>query len=168
MQRTGKVWFGGAMGLLDDAIHEHLELKRLRGADPSEVIREEREAFDSALRVEGAEPTEHVAGFEEFPTTRASHAVDEVEVHSGPDPSHLNQETAELDMSAVLEAESIESNGHAEPDTPPPAMSAASFRARVEPSASGGDSTGDSLDWEMPGERKHDFGGRPREREVRA
>ena len=29
------------MGLLDDAIREHLELKRLRGADPGDVAREE-------------------------------------------------------------------------------------------------------------------------------
>jgi hypothetical protein len=33
------------MGLLDDAIREHLELKRLRGADPGEVIRQEHEAL---------------------------------------------------------------------------------------------------------------------------
>ena len=33
------------MGLLDDAIREHLELKRQHGADPSEVARQEREAL---------------------------------------------------------------------------------------------------------------------------
>jgi hypothetical protein len=33
------------MGLLDDAIREHLELKRRRGADPEEVAREEDEAL---------------------------------------------------------------------------------------------------------------------------
>ncbi len=165
MQRTGKVWFGGAMGLLDDAIHEHLELKRLHGADPSEVIRDEREAFGSALRVEGPEPAEHVARFEELPTARA---VDDVHVRSGPDLSQLSQETVELDMRAVLEADSIEGNGRAELDSLPPAMSAAPSRARVEPSTSGGDSTGDSLEWEMPGERKYDFSGRPLEKEVRA
>ena len=33
------------MGLLDDAIREHLELKRQRGADASEVEKQEREAF---------------------------------------------------------------------------------------------------------------------------
>src|SRR5947207_15525561 len=42
----------GAMGLLDDAIREHLELKRRRGADPGEVARAEREALDST----GASP----------------------------------------------------------------------------------------------------------------
>src|SRR5438309_2421938 len=34
------------MGLLDDAIREHLELKRRRGADPTEVAREQRAALD--------------------------------------------------------------------------------------------------------------------------
>ncbi len=33
------------MGILDDAIKEHLELKRRRGADPTEIEREEREAL---------------------------------------------------------------------------------------------------------------------------
>ena len=33
------------MGLLDDAIREHLELKRRHGADPGEVAAQEREAF---------------------------------------------------------------------------------------------------------------------------
>lgn len=33
------------MGLLDDAIREHLELKRRRGADPAEIERAEREAL---------------------------------------------------------------------------------------------------------------------------
>jgi hypothetical protein len=33
------------MGLLDDAIREHLELKRRRGADPDEVARQEDEAL---------------------------------------------------------------------------------------------------------------------------
>ncbi len=33
------------MGLLDDAIREHLELKRRRGADPGEVARQESEAL---------------------------------------------------------------------------------------------------------------------------
>ncbi len=38
------------MGLLDDAIREHLELKRRRGADPSEVARQEHEALGPARR----------------------------------------------------------------------------------------------------------------------
>ena len=33
------------MGLLDDAIREHLELKRRRGADAEEISRQENEAL---------------------------------------------------------------------------------------------------------------------------
>jgi hypothetical protein len=43
------------MGLLDDAIREHLELKRRHGADPSEVERQEHEALGPARR-EAAPP----------------------------------------------------------------------------------------------------------------
>jgi hypothetical protein len=38
------------MGLLDDAIREHLELKRRRGADPGEIDRLEREALGPVRR----------------------------------------------------------------------------------------------------------------------
>ena len=52
------------MGLLDDAIREHLELKRRSGADAGEVQRLEKEALGPARREaqppedEGAEPAE--------------------------------------------------------------------------------------------------------------
>jgi hypothetical protein len=38
------------MGLLDEAIREHLDLKRRRGADPGEVQRDEREALGPVRR----------------------------------------------------------------------------------------------------------------------
>jgi hypothetical protein len=38
------------MGLLDDAIREHLDLKRRRGADPTEVSRQEHEALGPVRR----------------------------------------------------------------------------------------------------------------------
>jgi hypothetical protein len=38
------------MGLLDDAIREHLELKRRHGADPGDVARQENEALGPARR----------------------------------------------------------------------------------------------------------------------
>src|SRR3954451_1407811 len=41
------------MGLLDDAIREHLELKKSRGADPTEVAREEDEALGPVRRDRG-------------------------------------------------------------------------------------------------------------------
>jgi len=44
------------MGLLDDAIREHLDLKRRRGADPAEVARAEHEALGPARREPDAAP----------------------------------------------------------------------------------------------------------------
>jgi hypothetical protein len=44
------------MGLLDDAIREHLELKRRHGADPEEVSRQEREALGAPVRGEFSQP----------------------------------------------------------------------------------------------------------------
>jgi hypothetical protein len=53
------------MGLLDDAIREHLELKRAHGADPTEVERQEREALGAPRQAEfapsEAPPTDEVA-----------------------------------------------------------------------------------------------------------
>ena len=46
------------MGLLDDAIREHLELKRAHGADPNEVERQEREALGAPGHGEFASPSE--------------------------------------------------------------------------------------------------------------
>jgi len=78
------------MGLLDDAIREHLELKRLNGADPGDVARSEREAL-------GREALE-------FVPPDGDHA----EVDSTADPpadrdlSHVGPETVELDMRTVM------------------------------------------------------------------
>src|SRR2546421_10932028 len=44
------------MGLLDDAIRDHLDLKRRRGADPTDIERAEREALGPVRR--GPEETE--------------------------------------------------------------------------------------------------------------
>src|SRR5690349_15337071 len=44
------------MGLLDDAIREHLELRRKHGADPDDVARQEREALGPGQRNEFAQP----------------------------------------------------------------------------------------------------------------
>jgi hypothetical protein len=51
------------MGLLDDAIREHLDLKRRRGADPAEIERAERDALGPVRRgPEGDPPSD----FDEF------------------------------------------------------------------------------------------------------
>jgi hypothetical protein len=79
------------MGLLDDAIREHLELKRRRGADAGEVAREEHEVLDTP----SGSPGEH---FPEDPGLEESLA---------PASSQEVQETEELDMKPLLEDEPV-------------------------------------------------------------
>jgi hypothetical protein len=102
------------MGLLDDAIREHMELKRLRGADPSEVARQEREVLGRVPRrddAEGEEPGDDDAFGE---TAVEDHTF---EAHDSPtaspaahdaDFANIGQETAELDMSTVLDEHGVE------------------------------------------------------------
>jgi len=87
------------MGLLDDAIREHLELKRRRGADAGELERQEQEALGPPrkgefVRPEGeaapaeaapaeAEPPEPVAEVEE-PPAEAPPRVQEPPVEARP------------------------------------------------------------------------------------
>jgi hypothetical protein len=141
------------MGLLDDAIREHLELKRLRGADPGLVSREESEVF-GALR--GQEPV--VDDDDANPQQSSGHEDAELAVSHRTESaqfSHVGQETAEIDMATVLDDQ-------AEPDTGRAGPAAA---APVAARPRSGDSPGqqrtgdDSLEWEMPGEGVADGSG---------
>ncbi len=118
------------MGLLDEAIREHLELKRRSGADPSAVAREEREALAPVF------PDEPVAdgGASAHDAPEAIGIASAAESSEGPpyedeqlaDLSTAGQETAELDMQAVME-EDLDAVG-------------------------GGSPVEESLDWEFPDE----------------
>jgi hypothetical protein len=108
------------MGLLDDAIREHLELKRLRGADPGEVAREQREALDPVPRersngeddrgeetevaavAPSGDDAEDIAGIEAVDTLGEENGRETPEMERGADFSHVGEETAEFDMRAVL------------------------------------------------------------------
>src|SRR5271165_5418441 len=48
--RRGQYRLAGTMGLLDDAIREHMELKRLRGADPAVIAKQEHDALGPVRR----------------------------------------------------------------------------------------------------------------------
>jgi hypothetical protein len=50
------------MGLLDEAIREHLDLKRKRGGDPTELARQEQEALGPAVREAAPAGDETAAG----------------------------------------------------------------------------------------------------------
>jgi hypothetical protein len=71
------------MGLLDDAIREHLDLKRRRGADPTEIERAEREALGPVRRVgEEAESAELQLGAHD--DEEHAHAADDGEREAAP------------------------------------------------------------------------------------
>ncbi len=142
------------MGLLDDAIREHLELKRRHGADPGEVTLEEREALGPALSMEGGLPAEIGASATKLSTIRKDLTSSPVETRTDLGHPHEGQETVELDMRAILEGESIEGAGPSERDGLPSLRGATPLRARVEPPALERGPTGDSLEWEVPGERR--------------
>jgi hypothetical protein len=132
------------MGLLDDAIREHLELKRQRGADPGEVAREQREALDAPVPDASAEdvPAGDIASaaplVDPIPAPQPGAPIEElpVEDNAPGQPGEATNttvagETAELDMSSVLgedaDAQGAEASGAAP-------------------------SQEDSLEWEMPGD----------------
>jgi hypothetical protein len=164
------------MGLLDDAIREHLELKRLRGADPGEVAREQREALDPVPRDAHAQHDEHSSA----PVGAVSSEIGEAEgsveaAHEGSDldiqqPVHdadfskVGQETAELDMRTVLGEEQAAPGADADGDDDDEASPPTGLVGPAGETLAGGHAEEDSLEWEVPGassgEQAADAGGR--------
>jgi hypothetical protein len=150
------------MGLLDDAIREHLELKRRSGADPGEVAREQHEALDPVEREPEALAADDAlvdAVADVAPAQDADPAIEQPElgVMAGGVPEDMpddladapaqggdgGDETAELDMRTVFDDEDA----------------APGVAGGLRPADGQGESpaeahTGDdeSLEWEMPGE----------------
>jgi hypothetical protein len=91
----------GEMGMLDDAIREHLELKRRRGADPGEVDREQAEALapvsDRQLSAEDVQEQDGPLDELLAPET-GTPAIETL----GADSREELPETAELDMERAL------------------------------------------------------------------
>ena len=106
------------MGLLDDAIREHLELKRRRGADAEEVTRQEQEALGAPQRAEFAGATPAAAA----PDALVDAPVEDAPAREPePEPVHeperdipLDQATVEYTPPPLEEAEELE-----EPPAPP-------------------------------------------------
>ncbi|HEX4484149.1 MAG TPA: hypothetical protein VH081_10210 [Solirubrobacteraceae bacterium] len=157
------------MGLLDDAIREHLELKRRRGADAGEVAREQHEALDPVPRepdalaatdapIEGAEAHEApeagvmAAGVpEDMPDDLADAAVVETPAAA------VSGETVELDMRTVLGAEEDELDGANGGAAAAPLGEEAGAAAPGDAAGvAAGQADEDSLEWEMPAEAAHD------------
>jgi hypothetical protein len=91
------------MGLLDDAIREHLDFKRLRGADPSEVAREERAALGPAQHDDDEAPQalEYLAGPDHLAAGN-DRSFGEINPGSDSGIGYLDEQTAELDMQMIL------------------------------------------------------------------
>jgi hypothetical protein len=98
------------MGLLDDAIREHLELKRLHGASDEEISQEEAEALGPARRDFPAAPEE--AQSAEVQSAEEESAVEDVV------PAALEPDPAEPP------APEPEPEPEPEPDARPPASEA--------------------------------------------
>jgi hypothetical protein len=111
------------MGLLDDAIREHLELKRRRGADPGEIERLEREAL-GPVRRPGYEAGEMAVA--EEPGAEFSEADEQpTQYWAGPD---NEPDSADHGAEFGREDDDWGASGAAdtglEPDAPPPVMPA--------------------------------------------
>jgi hypothetical protein len=123
------------MGLLDDAIREHLELKRRHGADPDEVSRQEREALGAPVRGEFAKPAGEAQAGAAEPEAPAVDEVAEVpeideppEMPGEPEPEPVEEPVArgpepggEEDPWLVEELADSEPRERSEPEAAPPA-----------------------------------------------
>jgi hypothetical protein len=139
------------MGLLDDAIREHLELKRLRGADPGAVAREEQDALGPVRREGEAEHggqsggegmVSPGAGGAFFPDSESSPATDS---------STVAQETIEINMEAELAAGT--DSGHEQEATRPKRAAPVTHPAHTHAT------TEESLEWEVPSDRSDESAG---------
>ena len=130
------------MGLLDDAIREHLELKRLRGADPSDVAREQDAALGPINGGDEPEPGDAPGGHVEGGTPEESlqHATDA----PAPTAASAGQETVEINMEAELAGSDFEH------DPPRGAAHEAPVAHPARPHAS----SDESLEREVPGDRR--------------
>jgi hypothetical protein len=142
------------MGLLDDAIREHLELKRQHGADPGEVAREERAAL-APLRDDEDSGSSEASLDPDAAAISGDGPPGDLDDRPVGDSSNPLQETAEIDMRTVLEGldsgeeyswSEMDREARAEGSTPAPARSANS-------SDSEGDAEEDSLEGESPVKR---------------
>jgi hypothetical protein len=121
------------MGLLDDAIREHLDLKRRRGADPSEIAKEEADALGPIDRdaaeeelVDAAAPAEHGSYADHAPAALDEPAAayddepaaaydDEPLAYEDEPPAHDEEPPADDDQPVASEPPAIHDRPYAEP-----------------------------------------------------
>jgi hypothetical protein len=84
------------MGVLDDAIREHLELKRLHGASDEEVAQEEAEALGPARRDFPARPASEEAVADESAEPAAEVQIAEEQIAEEPPPPEPTPEPEQV------------------------------------------------------------------------
>jgi hypothetical protein len=147
------------MGLLDNAIREHLEFKRLHGADPEEIAREEHEALGPVHRGEESTLAAHIGisgSLGQLPEEPSPPVADSDLASPQQDLTHSGQETAELDMRMVLKAEQPAGAESLAEGAKLVSRSAVTLPSKGDPAAavdlaSREISAEDSLEWEVPG-----------------
>jgi hypothetical protein len=94
------------MGLLEETIREHLELQRRRGGDPHRIAVAEQEALQPLVPGQTPAWAEGPMLFDHEQSASRAPAIEDApaaaQPGASPDPSLLEQETAELDMSTVF------------------------------------------------------------------
>jgi hypothetical protein len=145
------------MGLLDDAIREHLELKRLRGADPSAVARAEREALEPVFPDEADGELEYERDDALGVDQRAPVAAGSAPPSASEDGrlasfSALDQATAELDMRSVLDEDPDEGEAGGEPAAIGSIDAAGIPGPAGMPGPDAADTSRSDLDWGFPDE----------------
>ena len=121
------------MGLLDDAIREHLELKRAHGASEDEIVRAEQEALAPARRDPSAEAAAPAGDLPEETPEGAAEPVAEAPLDEAPPP--VAEEPAEDAPPPPIEAVPTEEHeiepAAAELEEPAPADSIADEATRI-------------------------------------
>lgn len=158
------------MGLLDEAIREHLELKRRSGADASDVAREEHEALARTFPDEGATSDAEPHGLAREAVVEQEHITEAHAVRLAGDPqldpvgaglSTVGEETAELDMQLLLE-DSPSSDDAGSPLHPPAVGPAQAPGAEAQPGQNRPEwgfsgKPGDGSQGDMPGRGSETF-----------
>jgi hypothetical protein len=152
------------MGLLDDAIREHLELRRRHGADPAQVAREELDALAPVVR--DGEPEAQELGGEGSRAEEATRAPRDGQhteyrlaeprdaSRSLPLSPSAMQDTAEIDMRAVLgHVELDDATLWTDTDDGSRAEAATPVASGVPRSRFAAEIDGDPPGWEVPAPR---------------
>jgi hypothetical protein len=117
------------MGILDDAIREHLELRRRAGADAAEIARLERTAFGDEVPPPPPAAEDQPVATEPVPAAveREPEPQPEPEPVAPVAPEPVDQPTRQFTLEELEDAEQ-----HAEPEPPTPTPAPAAEEGEVD------------------------------------